>query len=256
MSHVTVVNIQIKDLAALALACQRLGLSLNLNQRNYKWYGIFVGDYREAGVNPAEMGECDHAIKVVGNPDAYEIGIAAKNGAPGIFELRYDFYGGGNGLETVVGKRCNRLVEEYTKIVAMKEAIKIAEAKGYQVSSYLDRATGDTVIVLSGQTGDHRIVLSKPAVVQRPVARKVAPQASVAVPKAIQTTTTPIVAAQPTSPEETIETIKLKVEGVKGESCKELTKLLEEAMGLTQHSENTEDYYLQETNENQAEETA
>ena len=247
MSHVTALSIQVKDLAALALACQRLGLNLNLNQKNYKWYGQFVGDYREAGVNPAEMGKCDHSINVVGNKEAYEIGVAAKKGSPGIFELRYDFYGGqGRQLEAVAGNRCSRLIEEYTKIVAIKEAVKIAEARGYQVTTRDDLATGDIIILLSGHKGEYKMTLSKPPVIQacKVPAKKIATQAPAVAP------------AQKIAPIAPVkdEIFKLKVEGVRGDSCKELTKALEDAMGIVNQTENTDEFYAeQQDNENRLE---
>jgi hypothetical protein len=40
--------------------------------------------------------------------------------------------------------------------------------------------------------------------------------------------------------------INFGVHGVKGASCKELTKKLEEALGATVESDNTEEYYEQE----------
>jgi len=40
--------------------------------------------------------------------------------------------------------------------------------------------------------------------------------------------------------------LNLNVNGVKGSSCKDLTKGLEKALGVTETSKNTNDYYEQE----------
>jgi hypothetical protein len=39
MSHVTTINIEIRDLEALQAACAELGASFIENQTTYKWYG-------------------------------------------------------------------------------------------------------------------------------------------------------------------------------------------------------------------------
>lgn len=148
MSHVTTVRVEIKDLAALQSACQRLGLEFKTNQTNYKWYGRSVGDYIEPGTNVAELGKCDHAIGIPNNGTAYEIGVIARKDAPGVFELRYDFFAGGYGLESIVGSRCSKLIEAYTKEIAIKEATKIATAEGYLVSTEEDPLTGETLVIL------------------------------------------------------------------------------------------------------------
>jgi len=145
MSHVTTLSVQVKSLVALEEACLKIGLIFKRNQTHYKWYGRFVGDYREAGTDPKEMGRCDHAIGVPGNKDAYEIGVAQKGDH---YELRYDFFAGGYGLEKVAGKKCSALTEAYTQVVALQEATKFAEAEGYTVTSEWDAETSETVITM------------------------------------------------------------------------------------------------------------
>ena len=145
MSHVTTLSVRIMHLDILEEACSKIGLIFKRNQKHYKWYGRFVGDYTEAGTNPKDMGKCDHAISVPGNNQAYEIGVAQKDDH---FELRYDFYGGGFGLEKVAGSRCTNLIEAYTQGVAMKEATKFAEAEGYTLTSEWDAETSETVITM------------------------------------------------------------------------------------------------------------
>ena len=44
MSHIAKIDIEIKDLVALNEACKNLGLTFKQGQRQYKWFGEFVGD--------------------------------------------------------------------------------------------------------------------------------------------------------------------------------------------------------------------
>ena len=145
MSHVTTLKVQIMDLEVLEAACQKIGLVFKRNQKHYKWYGRFVGDYREAGTDPKDMGKCDHAIGIPGNNQAYEIGVSQKDDH---YVLRWDFWQGGYGLAAVAGEGCSRLTEAYTQGVAMKEATKFAEAEGYTLTSEWDAETSETVITM------------------------------------------------------------------------------------------------------------
>lgn len=86
MSHVATVNVEIKDLDALALAAARCGLELVLGQTTYRWYGMDAGnmgltaeqqEFVRLGLTP---GVCEHALRVA-DPKArkgygaYEIGV-------------------------------------------------------------------------------------------------------------------------------------------------------------------------------------
>lgn len=145
MSHVTTLKVAILDLDALEEACQKIGLQFRRGQKTYKWYGRFVGDYREQGTDPSQMGKCDHAISVPGNSQAYEIGVTWKNDH---YTLGYDFWGGGFGLEKVAGPRCQNLIDAYTQTVALKEATRFAQAEGYTLTSEWDAETNETVITM------------------------------------------------------------------------------------------------------------
>src|SRR5215475_6132674 len=75
MSHITKINLIVKDLDAMAKACERLGLELVRNQKT------FVG-YRN--------GQCEHVIRI---KDAvagtYQIGLAKRADGKG-FDLKWD----------------------------------------------------------------------------------------------------------------------------------------------------------------------
>jgi hypothetical protein len=141
MSHVATCDLHITNLDALREACEELGLELVLNQRTFKWYGRFMGDYNGAdaafshGIKPEDYGKCVHAIRVKGNPQAYEIGLVPRpDGKPG-YQPVFDFWGEGQGqaLVAVVGKGCERLKDHYGAAVACR----IYKAKGYHVSKQI-----------------------------------------------------------------------------------------------------------------------
>lgn len=147
MSHVTTIKIEIKDLEALRLACEKIGLVFKEGQKTYKWFGRHVGDYPiPAGFTKNDLGRCDHALAVKGaKSNTYEIGVVAKDGA---YVLMWDFWAGGYGLEAVVGKDCKTLKQAYTQTVALKEAKRFAQAEGWSVSEDYDDETDETVIRL------------------------------------------------------------------------------------------------------------
>jgi len=149
MSHVVSIKTEIKDLEALKEACKKCGLEFREGQKKYKWYGTHVGDYpRPEGFTAADDGKCDHAIGVPGNNQAYEIGVTKKKNGKEGFDITYDFWNGGYGLEKVAGKGCENLVDAYSQTVALKQATKFAQAQGWSVSHEFDQETNETVIKL------------------------------------------------------------------------------------------------------------
>jgi len=117
MSHISRIELQVKDLSILGSACARLGLELIRSRKVFKWYG------KEA--------PCDHAIRI---PQAeYEIGIIDRDGN---YELNCDFYD--RNLERVIGKNGGLLKQAYA---VEKTAIE-ARRKGYSV---LERKTDNGI---------------------------------------------------------------------------------------------------------------
>lgn len=142
MSHVVAIDLEVKDLDALAKACKNLGLELALGQKTYRWYGRSVGDYPlPAGFTASELGRCEHAIKIPGNQSAYEIGVVKrKDGRPG-YTLLWDFWSRGFGMQDKAGDNCGLLRQGYTTQVSKKHLI----SKGYKVSE-VKKADGTIVI--------------------------------------------------------------------------------------------------------------
>ena len=83
MSHISKIELEVRDLGILSQACHRLGMQFVRGQQTFKWYG------KEA--------ECDHAIMIPGAN--YEIGVINKNG---IYELNCDFYD--RNIEKFIGR--------------------------------------------------------------------------------------------------------------------------------------------------------
>lgn len=144
MSHVVNVDLQIKDLEALKKACELLGLEFRENQKTYRWYGHHVGDYPlPQGFTKYDMGHCDHALRIKGQPNAYEVGICKRrDGKPG-YLMQFDFYAGGHGLMAAIGPAAVKISNEYSAAVAMKKL----RAKGFRVSR---KVTETGKIILQG----------------------------------------------------------------------------------------------------------
>lgn len=124
MSHITSIDLHIKDLDALKAACPKLGLEFVENKKKYKWYGTSVGGSIPEGWTKEELGTCDHVIRIKDNSAAYEVGVAARrDGKPG-YQLLWDFWQGGYGLEKVIGKDAGLLKQRYAAEVSRKEALR------------------------------------------------------------------------------------------------------------------------------------
>lgn len=121
MSHVSKIELKVKDLASLKRACKNLGLDFKENQKKFKWYGHHVGDYPlPQGFKKEDMGKCDHAISVKNNPKAYEVGVCKSRDGSGGYELLWDFWQNGYGLKDAIGDEGRELQEEYAACVSEK----------------------------------------------------------------------------------------------------------------------------------------
>jgi hypothetical protein len=80
----------------------------------------FVENQQKFLYYSGQYGNCDHVIRVVGKPEAYQIGVIDNK--DGTYGFRWDSYNGGKGLVEVVGKDAVRLKQEYNAQVGMAEA--------------------------------------------------------------------------------------------------------------------------------------
>jgi hypothetical protein len=143
MSHVTKVKVVIKDLQALAEAAEACGCELVEGQKTYKWYGEWVNDYNtedaayRQGIKTDDYGKCEHAIRVKGDKNAYEVGVCNNPDGEG-YVLVYDFYNQARTLEAKIGHHAERLSQQY-KASAVKSAMK---AKGFKITKSWENADG------------------------------------------------------------------------------------------------------------------
>jgi len=144
MSHVVNIELEIKDLKSLKEAAEMLGLEFRENQKTYRWYGHHVGDYPlPKGFTKFDMGHCDHALSIPGNPNAYEVGVCKRRDGVEGWLLQFDFYAGGNGLISKIGKDAGKLCDEYAAAVAKRKL----KAKGFMVKRTV---TSTGKIILQG----------------------------------------------------------------------------------------------------------
>lgn len=148
MSHVAIIDIVIKDLDALEAAAKRLGMELVRNQRTFQWFGISVGDYAAAadaaekhGIAQEDFGKCDHAIRIPGAVDAYEIGVLK---GPAGYRMIWDHWD--SRLRKTVGDGAGKLLQAYAIECATREA----RRNGYTVT---ERALPNGSIKLQIQVG-------------------------------------------------------------------------------------------------------
>lgn len=117
MSHISQIEVEIKDLKALKSACEQLGFDFMENQQQYRWYGKWLGKQPlPSGITEEELGRCDHAIHV---PTAvFEIGVARRNNS---YILLWDSWIGG-GLTQAIGKNAGILKQAYSAATVRKMA--------------------------------------------------------------------------------------------------------------------------------------
>jgi hypothetical protein len=112
MSHISKIELEVKDLGVLGQACSRLGLVLMKDQKTFKWYG--------------RGSACDHAIRIPGA--SYEIGVSHKDGR---YELQCDYYDAG--IEKAIGRSGGLLKQAYaiekTKIAARRKGYTVLEKR-------------------------------------------------------------------------------------------------------------------------------
>src|ERR1044072_5414280 len=127
MSHVVLIKFKVEDLDCLEKAANALGLELVKDQKTYKWFGRWGGDYKmREGMTAADLGKRDHVLRVKDTPHAYEVGIVARDKE---YELLYDFRAGGHGLLLKIGQDAKDLRMRYDMETIKKDRIR----EGYRV---------------------------------------------------------------------------------------------------------------------------
>lgn len=112
MSHISKIELEVKDIVALNQACRRLGLEFLQNQRTFQWFG-----------SPAA---CEHAIGVPGA--RYEIGVVRDGN---VYALNCDYYD--PNIEKSIGRQGGLLKQAYavakTRTEARRKAYTVIERK-------------------------------------------------------------------------------------------------------------------------------
>lgn len=119
MSHVSHIQLKIYDLSAIKRACNRMGFQFMENRKTYIWYGKLVEPEKyplPLGITEAELGHCDHAIKIPGAK--YEIGIVKRNNS---YMLLCDFWD--TKLKNAIGENGGLLKQAYG-VEVIKEAVR------------------------------------------------------------------------------------------------------------------------------------
>lgn len=125
MSHISRIELEIRDLQSLKDACKKLGFQFMDGQKRYLWYGKWVGNQPlPDGISEEDLGKCSHAVRV---PEAvYEIGVVKKDNS---YLLLWDSWIGG-GLTKAIGKDAGILKQAYAVESVKKEVRK----KGYRLT--------------------------------------------------------------------------------------------------------------------------
>lgn len=130
MSHITTIDVEIRDLECLEEAAEELGLRLIRDQKTFRTY------------QPSRP--CDHVLKLKGFSEAYEIGVVADKAKPGSYKLQTDFFMDGYGLQAKVGEGGSKLKQKYAEKVVIK-GLKPLKARGWSVHSTTN-AEGEIVV--------------------------------------------------------------------------------------------------------------
>ncbi len=112
MSHIVKIELEVKDLAVLKSACNRLGLIFLEGRKEFRWYG--------------NNAACEHAIRLPGAD--YEIGVQRMDDR---YELQCDFYD--PNVEKAIGVNGGLLKQAYavekTRIEARRKGYTVIEKK-------------------------------------------------------------------------------------------------------------------------------
>lgn len=131
MSHVSRVEISIRNLEVLKRACGRVGFTFHENATTFKWFGRWVNDYHandaayRHGVSPENYGHCVHMIRV---PEAsYEIGVIESPKTPGEYFLLADFWGAGGLSQEHVQQLAHYNAVEQVRMDAEQQGLFVTE---------------------------------------------------------------------------------------------------------------------------------
>lgn len=132
MSHIATVEVEFRDMDALAKACTKCGVELRQEQKTFRWYN-------------GQVTPCDAAI-VHPNAKAYEIGVHKTDTG---LKIQFDPFMRGYGMQDAVAfeddiKGLGKLQQAYAVEVARKQA----KRQGFSVRETV-QADGRVKLTLS-----------------------------------------------------------------------------------------------------------
>jgi hypothetical protein len=132
MSHIATVEVEFRDMDALAKACVKCGVELRQDQKTFKWFG-------------GKISSCDAAI-VHPNPKAYEIGVHKTDTG---LRIEFDPYMSGYGMQDAVAFQDNKQgLGKLQQAYAVEVARKQAKRQGFSVREQV-QADGRVKLTLS-----------------------------------------------------------------------------------------------------------
>ena len=118
MSHLTQVELKVKDLDALEEAARECGMELDREADSFLWY--------------QGKGKCHAVLRdASGKEGAYEIGLVRQ--PDGSYITRFDTYGPGAWIRTKAGEKLEILEQEYSVAVAVNRANMTLARHGWRV---------------------------------------------------------------------------------------------------------------------------
>jgi len=132
VSHIATVEVEFRDMDALAKACVKCGVELRQDQKTFRWYN-------------GKVSPCDSAI-VHPNAKAYEIGVHETETG---LRIEFDPFMRGHGMQDAVAfedniKGLGKLQQAYAVEVARKQA----KRQGFSVREQV-QADGRVKLTLS-----------------------------------------------------------------------------------------------------------
>jgi hypothetical protein len=96
-------------------------------------------------VSPSQYGQCHHALRVVNDNTAYEVGII-DNG-DGTYKIYFDHWGPGKAIVDRIGRAGEKLKQQYVKA----KAIQALQKKGFTLKSEENLDSGTLKVTMKGQ---------------------------------------------------------------------------------------------------------
>ena len=132
MSHIATVEVEFRDMDALAKACVKCGVELRQDQKTFRWYNNKVS-------------ACDAAI-VHPNARAYQIGVHKTDTG---LRIELDPFMGGYGMQDAVAFQDNKQgLGKLQQAYAIEVARKQAKKQGFSVREQV-QADGRVKLTLS-----------------------------------------------------------------------------------------------------------